>query len=89
MKCGCEVEVQSVKFGTSSVTFGTAQRFRTKHARSGLRGARCMQILSMKKVLCKNLKATSGPPGAGTIGICARVFFGNFWTFFVDFGEVW
>ena len=51
MKHGCEVEVQSVKFGASSVTFGRAHRCRTKRARTGLAGAQRAQVLQMKKVL--------------------------------------
>ena len=39
----------SVKCGASSATCGIAHRFRTKHARTGLEGARCPQFYRWKR----------------------------------------
>ena len=66
-ECSGKCEVRS---GASNVTCETGHHFRRMHARTGLAGARRMQVLSMRKVLYIYIpKATSAPPRAGTTGI--------------------
>ena len=55
-----EFEVWSVKrevgSGASNVTCETGHHFQRMHARTGLAGARRMQVLSMRKVLYISLR---------------------------------
>ena len=83
VKCEVWSAKCEVRSGASNVTCETGHHFRRKHARTGLAGARRMQVLQMRKVLYVYIciyiylyiiyiyipKATSAPPRAGTTGI--------------------
>ena len=75
MECEERSEKCEVRSGASNVTCETGHHFRRMHARTGLAGARRMQVLWMRKGLIHIYislslsKATSAPPRAGTTGM--------------------